>query len=504
MIYNSNRIMNNFIAESFYNEGNKMINNVFNPDTNIFTEAISFKGIKEKVIKFFKWLIDKIKQAGLYVYNSIKKIIDNFKNKKLNLNNADKEENNINKDDIENDDEYIEIDTIDMDKVKKLFTKINSNISFDIEDATEMSDTHISQVKKKVNGIILNLNHNSDLNQLNSALDELKKYLDQINKIISDDEELISNIVKSAEIGTTISDIKNEYSVFNNDGSIKEEYKKSLKIKKDTATDISEKIKNEAIDMSNQINKSINDNYQILSKDISKYQSLTTSVSDMIDMLSQKINSIDDKVNTEAVNSGKKVVENMMKQTNTVANIGNEINNINANNAAKIIKNAETICNEIASKVSKASNKDRLMNIAISDVKSKEDTADYINALDRTKIQKLCRPDFSLKEFAMLRYVELYNETTAAKSTIGFEMYKNKRFLPSYMSMLDRVIEKCNKILRSRNKIEIGRLILLLNAVENTRIQEMFKNEYDEMTGKSKNESYINYIQNTFNEISFI
>lgn len=32
----------------------------------------------------------------------------------------------------------------------------------------------------------------------------------------------------------------------------------------------------------------------------------------------------------------------------------------------------------------------------------------------------------------------------------------------------------------------------------------MFKNEYDEMTGKSKNESYINYIQNIFNEISFI
>lgn len=28
MIYNSNRIMNNFIAESFYNEGNRMINNI--------------------------------------------------------------------------------------------------------------------------------------------------------------------------------------------------------------------------------------------------------------------------------------------------------------------------------------------------------------------------------------------------------------------------------------------------------------------------------------------
>ena len=47
---------------------------------------------------------------------------------------------------------------------------------------------------------------------------------------------------------------------------------------------------------------------------------LISNASDAIDKLSAKINSIDDKVNTEAINSGKKVVENMMKQSNTIAN----------------------------------------------------------------------------------------------------------------------------------------------------------------------------------------
>lgn len=72
------------------------------------------------------------------------------------------------------------------------------------------------------------------------------------------------------------------------------------------------------------------------------------------------------------------------------------------------------------------------------------------------------------------------------------------------MSMLDRVLEKCNKILKNKNEDEITRLTFLINLTRYTKIQEMFKNEYDEMTGKSKNESYINYIQNIFDEISFI
>ena len=132
MIYNSNRIMNNYIAESFYSEGNRMINNVFNSSINVFNETISFKGIKEKVINFFKWLIDKIKQASLRIYNFIKKMIDNFKNKKYN--NSKVEDNNSKVEDKEYENEFIEIDIVDAYKVKDTLLYYIKSISSAIID----------------------------------------------------------------------------------------------------------------------------------------------------------------------------------------------------------------------------------------------------------------------------------------------------------------------------------------------------------------------------------
>ena len=354
MIYNSNRIMNNYIAESFYSEGNRMINNVFNSSINVFNETISFKGIKEKVINFFKWLIDKIKQASLRIYNFIKKMIDNFKNKKYNNskvedNNSKVEDNNSKVEDKEYENEFIEIDIVDAYKVKDTLLYYIKSISSAIIDNLINNKNIINKdgasfIKSIIDRSIKNgyiSSQDSDIcnHYLDNAYDSITDYRFYI-------PELLSHYIKTIDRYSSSEDyllaMRNYFSIFNDDDSIKEEYKKHLKIKRNEANDIIKKIKDETIDISNMINKDINTNYQEWNKTINTIQSTVSIIADAVDKLEKNI---DEKENI--TNSSKSLIREIMELTNNIMNFGNEINNINANNVAKIIKNTEKICDKI-------------------------------------------------------------------------------------------------------------------------------------------------------------
>ena len=488
MIYvnNSIRAIEAYTA-STYNEGEKYINEAFNTSSynnrsryNVLSEAsetnIIIK-IKDTIVSFFKWLWGVITKAGSVIRNFFAGLVNKIKGIKIN-----KKENNANdRDDTDDATENLVI--LDFDQAKALINNF-------VVDYYE--NENFKNYKSDIDKIILSKDDNSTkIRNLNKLFDNINNSIKLINEVFLSD---MLDIKKDYSVDEMIKILKEKYSFYEKDGTLKKKFQKSVIIKVSEEEKEEEFFKEGTLDLINQLNETIDKNAKILTKAIKSLQDLATDITNYINNTINKIE--DEKVSAELAKKSKETAETIMKTSNETNKIKNEAATICMKNAAK----AKSVLDEIAKSVANAKtgediekvyNDYRNKNRGDNTGKNDEDFASFMEGLDKQQLLKLINSSgFSIEEFVCLSKYNKVNDLSEINDS-----YKNT------------AISAFKKIIKLRDSDEDGdsrRYALYRNVSKHEKTKTILKDYYNKIIKDFKNESAKNESSNIFSDIKFI
>lgn len=524
MIYTSNsiRVIENYITSS-YEEGEKYINEVFNASYNntsynVLNEANIITTIKNSIVKFFKWLWSKITEAA----GKIKKFLLNIFNKIRGIKVDDKKNSTSSKENKNEENKKVEIIILDFDKAEDTIRELSMDAFFNnTAGIRSLHNSAIARIKDIINSIlnsglakvtnaIANGGEGDELSDsfsknakdnANKALNDLYKELDGIKeKIKKINNEKFANLLdldkKEYDINEVNEVLKQKYSFYEKDGSIKKEYQKKVTIdSSDESREQFKKWQEHAMKLTKLLNQKVAENTEYLANEINDYKKLSIDIMDAINVLTDKIASIDKKIAEKIAKKAKEAAEEATRKANEAARIKAEQERIAAENAAKLAASLEEIAKTISNaktgeEIEKVYNDNELDMAGYwgSDETNKKFDA-FIKNLDKDKLSMLIKSaGFSVEEFVCLSQMkDLYS---------GFSIERNKinllKINDSYHKIANSALNKIKKLIAlskdaetEREDKNYQRASMLFNLARNKKVKEILKEYYDKIINKS-------------------
>lgn len=524
MIYTSNsiRVIENYITSS-YEEGEKYINEVFNASYNntsynVLNEANIITTIKNSIVKFFKWLWSKITEAAgkikkflLNIFNKIRGIkVDDKKNSTSSKENKNEENKN-------EENKKVEIIILDFDKardtimslgikssVNNLFSSIdksmisiikndiNNILKYGIKDAdSAISDGGEGDTYHDKSSEYYKSSANDYLKKLYTNLDKAK---DEIKRINNEEFANLLDLDKKEEydINEVNEALKQKYSFYEKDGSIKKEYQKKVTIdSSDESREQFKKWQEDAMKLVKILNQKVAENTQYLANEINTYKKLSIDIMDAINVLTDKIASIDKKIAEKIAKKAKEVAEEATRKANEAARIKAEQERIAAENAAKLAASLEEIAKTISNaktgeEIEKVYNDNELDMAgywAPDETNKKFDT--FIKSLDKDKLLMLIKSaGFSVEEFVCLSQMkDLYGYMS-----IDYNKINLLKINDSYHKIANSALNKIKKLIALSKDAKTGRedknyqrASMLFDLARNKKVKEILKEYYDKI-----------------------
>ena len=525
MIYTSNsiRVIENYITSS-YEEGEKYINEVFNASYNntsynVLNEANIITTIKNSIVKFFKWLWGKITEAA----GKVKKFLMNIFNKIRGIKVDDKKNSTSSKENKNEENKKVEIIILDFDKAEDTIRELSMDAFFNnTAGIRSLHNSAIARIKDIINSIlnrglakvtnaIANGGEGDELSDYfsknakdnaNKALNDLYKELDDIKeKIKKINNEKFANLLdldkKEYDINEVNEVLKQKYSFYEKDGSIKKEYQKKVTIdSSDESREQFKKWQEHAMKLTKLLNQKVAENTEYLANEINDYKKLSIDIMDAINVLTDKIASIDKKIAEKIAKKAKEAAEEATRKANEAARIKAEQERIAAENAAKLAASLEEIAKTISNaktgeEIEKVYNDNELDMAGYwgSDETNKKFDA-FIKSLDEDKLLMLIKSTgFSVEEFVCLSQMkDLYSYMS-----IDYNKINLLKINDSYHKIANSALNKIKKLIAlskdaktEREDKNYQRASMLFDLARNKKVKEILKEYYDKIINESK------------------
>lgn len=381
MIYNSTRIMNEYSISTIFNEGNRYINNCFNPSGLSVLNEINIKNIGKAIVeaikKAFKWIWDKLKQLGAFIKKKFTDISNKIRGIDIDIDIKDKVEI------IVLDSEKAVKSIADLERafeVSRMFGKLDAMARGFVRSRFNIINSYISSIKSSRDYAIKNgkdtihdmnsadddYNKDSSVvygkkwckNYLNKLYEELDKAKEEMKKINNEKLGGFLNLGKQFDVNDICDALKKKYSFYEEDGSLKKEYQKKITIDPSyNSKQYFKKIYDESIELNKALSEACAKNTKKIYDEINDYQELANYIAKAIDESVTIIESIDSTLAEEFAKRTKELAEIAAKKAAEEARIKAEMDRIAAENAAKIAAENARIKAEAEKKAAEAEKK---------------------------------------------------------------------------------------------------------------------------------------------------